>query len=424
MSTRRRLSIRGIHNWIGRHPMVGDAVLALLLTPFALAGTISGHYGWARALWGLCYVVPLIWRRARPDVAAAGVAVACLVQLVVATGPNAGNVTVPIVIYAVIAYGNARHARWWLWLALAGSLAAGLRWSLNDDVFRSYGRQELILNITALTIGCAVTVLMAWYAGRFARERRLNLEQLRRRAEDLERERDQRVKLATQEERTRIAREMHDIVAHSLSVIVVQADGGSYLAHHDDAGDAESRLRSSATALDTIAETARTALTETRRLVGVLRDDSGRPADLTPSQGLADLPALIEETRGALPVTLQVTGDPDGHPALSAGADLACYRVVQESLTNVLKHAGPGASALVQIIHRPDRVEVRVTDDGRGSLAATDDGAGHGLVGMRERVSAWGGTLEARDRLDGGYQVDAVIPVESTPTHRTPGETP
>lgn len=393
--------------------MVWDAILALLLTPMALAGTMASNASWPRALWGLLYVVPLIWRRTRPDIAAAGVAAACLIQVGVGGGAVAGNLCVPIVVYAVIAYGNPRRARWWLWAALAGSVAAGLRWTTGNEFIRSGNRQNFILNAIGVTIVCAVTVLMAWYAGRFAGERRLNVEQLRQRAADLERERDQRVRLATQEERTRIAREMHDIVAHSLSVIVVQADGGAYLAHHDEAGDPHTRLEASGKALDTIAETARQALTETRRLVGVLRDDSGRPATLAPSQGLADLPALIEETRQALPVTLTVSGAPDAHPPLPDGADLACYRVVQESLTNVLKHAGPGATARVDVTHLPDRVEILVADDGRGPANTEDDGAGHGLVGMRERVTAWGGTLEARERLDGGFQVHAVVPVVS-----------
>ncbi|MCI1748879.1 MAG: histidine kinase [Acidipropionibacterium sp.] len=283
------MSIRGIHDWFGSHPMVWDTILALLLTPMALAGTMASHTSWQRALWGLLYVVPLVWRRTRPDIAAAGVAAACLIQLGVGGGSVAGNLCVPIVVYAAIAYGSARRARWWMWGALAGSLVAGWRWTIGSDYFLSPTRGELVMNAAAITISCAVTVLMAWYAGRFARERRMNVEQLRQRAADLERERDQRVRLATQEERTRIAREMHDIVAHSLSVIVVQADGGAYLAHHEDAGAPQARLEASGKALDTIAETARQALTETRRLVGVLRDDSGRPADLAPSQGLADL---------------------------------------------------------------------------------------------------------------------------------------
>nr|WP_245935113.1 sensor histidine kinase [Acidipropionibacterium virtanenii] len=363
-------------------------------------------------LWSLLFTMPLIWRRTRPDVAAGGVALACLIQLAVWPGPISGDLCVPIVIYAVVAYGQPRRAKWWLWLALAGSVAAGLFWTLDDGFLTRHSMRTAIFSIMTETIVCAVIVLMAWYAGRFARERRLNIDQLRRRAEDLERERDQRVRLATQEERTRIAREMHDIVAHSLSVIVVQADGGAYLAHHEEAGDAATRLEASGRALDTVAETARRALTETRRLVGVLRDDSDEPAELAPSQGLAELPELIAETRRALPVTLEVVGDPDSHPPLPEGADLAAYRVVQESLTNTLKHAGPAATAAVTITHGPESVEILVVDDGRGTEGAADDGAGHGLVGMRERVAAWGGTLEARDRLDGGFQVRAVIPVE------------
>nr|WP_307890710.1 sensor histidine kinase [Acidipropionibacterium jensenii] len=365
-----------------------------------------------RVAWSLLYVVPLVWRRARPDIAAAGVAAGCLVQLIVQNSPNGADICVPVVIYAVSAYGSQRRAKWWLRLALAGALAAGLRWPTGDMLSHNPDRETLIINIAAITLICAVTVLMAWYAGQFARERRVNLEQLRQRATDLERERDQRVELATQQERARIAREMHDVVAHSLSVIVVQADGGAYLAHHNDAGDAPDRLQASGAALDTIAETARRALGETRRLVGVLRDDSGSPAALAPSRGLDDLPSLITETRQVLPVSFTITGDPGCHPRPAEGAELACYRVVQESLTNVLKHGGPGATAQVRLTHLPGQIEILVLDDGLGAGASPDDGRGHGLVGMRERVAAWGGTLEARSRLDGGFQVHAVIPVE------------
>lgn len=406
------VSIRGIHDWFVGHPMVGDAVLAFVLWIPASAGTMTTHPSLPRLAWSLLYVAPLIWRRTRPDVAAAGVALACLIQLFVQDGPNGGDFCVPLVIHAVIAHGSPRRARWWLWAALAGSVAAGTRWAIGDLFAYSRTTRETVINGIVLAVVCAVTVLMAWYAGRFARERRLHIDQLRQRADDLERERDQRVRLATQEERTRIAREMHDIVAHSLSVIVVQADGGAYLAHHEDAGDAVARLDASGKALDTIAETARRALTETRRLVGVLRDDSGTTPELAPSRGLGELPGLIAETRRALPVTLTVEGDPQAHPPLPEGADLAAYRVVQESLTNVIKHAGPAATASVTVTHRPDSVEILVLDDGRGSVGTADDGAGHGLVGMRERVAAWGGTLEARDRLDGGFQVRAVIPTE------------
>ena len=216
----------------------------------------------------------------------------------------------------------------------------------------------------------------------------------------------------TQEERAKIARDIHDIVAHSLSVIVVQADGGAYLAHHEEAGDIETRLSASGQALYTIATTARHALDETRRLVGVLRDNDAVP-QLSPTQGLDDIPNLIREMKGALAITLTIKGRSECHEPLSQGAELACYRVVQEALTNVLKHGGPTATARVTISHHPDDVTLDILDDGRGTSVTgieRADGAGHGLVGMRERMSAWGGTLEVGSRPGHGFRVRAVIP--------------
>ena len=213
---------------------------------------------------------------------------------------------------------------------------------------------------------------------------------------------------------------MHDIVAHSLSVIVVQADGGSYLAHHEEVGDAETRLAASAQALDTIATTARHALDETRRLVGVLRDDDSDP-ELAPTQGLDDIPRLVEEMKGALSIDLRVEGDPECHEPLSQGAQLACYRVAQEALTNVLKHGGPAATAQVIVSHHPDDVTLEILDDGRGAGVTgieRADGAGHGLVGMRERMSAWGGTLEVGSRPDHGFRVHGVIPTHQSFSNR------
>jgi signal transduction histidine kinase len=297
-------------------------------------------------------------------------------------------------------------------VVIAIGFTAGVSWGFAPTTSEPISYNTHLIRFSVIIIACMASCLAAWFAGSATRDRRQTMAALRQRAIDLERERDQSIRLATQEERAKIARDIHDIVAHSLSVIVVQADGGAYLAHHEEAGDIETRLSASGQALDTIATTARHALDETRRLVGVLRDNDAGP-QLSPTQGLDDIPNLIREMKGALAITLTIKGRSECHEPLSQGAELACYRVVQEALTNVLKHGGPTATAHVTISHHPDDVTLDILDDGRGTSVTgieRADGAGHGLVGMRERMSAWGGTLEVGSRPGHGFRVRAVIP--------------
>ena len=250
------------------------------------------------------------------------------------------------------------------------------------------------------------------------RTRRAYVAQLEDRARRLEVERDQQARIARVTERARIARELHDVVAHSLSVVVAQADGGMYAGARDPAAARAS--------LETIGTTGRQALAEMRRLLSVLRDEPadgvGRegPDDVvaddyddpvtgefTPQPGLDQLLSLVTGVRGSgLPVDLVVEGTPGRLPP---GAELASYRIVQEALTNTLKHAGPGASAWVRLCHRDDALHIDVLDDGRGASAA-GDGQGQGLHGMRERVAVYGGSVSAGPRSGGGFHVRAVVP--------------
>ena len=205
--------------------------------------------------------------------------------------------------------------------------------------------------------------------------------------------------LAAAAERARIAREMHDVVAHTLSVVVAQADGGRFAARTDP--DAAQRT------LDTIAEVSRSALTEMRALLGVLRDSDGEAA-MGPQPSLDDIPALVGAMRdGGLAVSYVTTGTPRPLPI---GAGLTLYRVTQEAVTNVLKHAGPAATAFVQLTWEADAVVLTVSDDGRGA-AARNDGSGTGITGMRERVALFGGTLNAGPRAGGGFLVRARLPL-------------
>jgi signal transduction histidine kinase len=209
--------------------------------------------------------------------------------------------------------------------------------------------------------------------------------------------------LAISDERARIAREMHDVVAHTLSIVVAQADGGRFAAPKDPA--------KAARALDTIADVSRAALTEMRGLLGVLRESDGE-ADLGPQPTLTDIPALVSSVReGGLEVSYVTTGTPRPLPI---GAGLVAYRIVQEALTNVLKHAGPKVTAYVQLKWATTALEVTISDDGRGAAARAATGTdlgGTGIEGMRERATVFGGTLSAGPKRGGGYTVKARLPL-------------
>jgi signal transduction histidine kinase len=238
----------------------------------------------------------------------------------------------------------------------------------------------------------------AWLAGLALASRSQQTDELRARIERAERDREAESQRAVEEERARIARELHDVVAHSVSVMVVQAGGVRRLLDPDQDRQREALLA--------IEHTGRAALTEMRRMLGVLRSDELQPGPLTPQPGLEYLDRLLEQMREAgLPVELEVEGDP---VPLTAGVDLSAYRIVQEGLTNTLKHAGPGATARVVVRYLPEQLELEVSNDGQ----APANGDGHGLVGMRERVALYGGTLEAGPGKNGGYSVRARLPVE------------
>jgi signal transduction histidine kinase len=229
-------------------------------------------------------------------------------------------------------------------------------------------------------------LLVRWVLG--DRDRRLRL---------AERERDLVAREAVVEERARIARELHDAVAHNVSMMVVQAGGERRALDGADGSTGET--------LRTIEEVGRGALTEMRRLVGMLRADAEDP--LTPQPSLDDLPALVERVREAgLPVELHVGGEARELPV---GLELSAYRIVQEALTNALKHAGE-AHAIVSINYGPDSLELEIVDDGPGT-APSIAGGGHGLVGMRERVALYGGRFDASRRPGGGFAVRAKLPI-------------
>jgi signal transduction histidine kinase len=236
-----------------------------------------------------------------------------------------------------------------------------------------------------------------FFIGVAMRNRRLYQEQLEQRADLLAREHQEAAARAIADERLRIAQELHDVVAHSMGVIAVQAGVGSHVIETDPAEAKRS--------LDAISVTSRTTLAEIRRLLGVLRSD-GDGAAYAPAPGLADLDRLVADIRAAgVGVDIVTEGTPHEVPP---GVDLTAYRIVQEALTNVLKHAGP-ARAAVTVGYEPDAITLEVVDDGRGINGRATEG-GHGLLGMRERVAVYGGTLDAGPRVGGGFRVAARLP--------------
>jgi signal transduction histidine kinase len=238
-------------------------------------------------------------------------------------------------------------------------------------------------------------------AGRTLRNRRLLMQELRAKARSLERDREEQARQAVADERRRISRELHDVVAHSVSVMVVQAGGARRIARSDP-----ERARE---ALSSVQMTGREALGEMRRMLGMLGEEASRPA-LAPQPSLASLEALCERARAAgLPVDLRVSGE---RGALPPGVDLAAYRVIQEALTNTLQHAGP-AEAHVRVRYGPGDLELEITDDGRGAEAPPPEPAtaGQGLVGMHERLALYDGELQVGPRPGGGYAVRARFPL-------------
>jgi signal transduction histidine kinase len=374
------------YTWVRGHPFESDVLLAgaftvpLVLLPLLVG--ITPEMAWL----SLALIVPLAWRRRRPVLAAVVIIVVGLFQLLTFRTALPADGAALIGLYSLAAYGPAWAGRFGLLAAFLGTLAASLRY---------YPTSEQYAGLMAGFV--ALLVLSTWALGMLRRFGWREQQRLTERARLLERERDQESRLAATAERARIAREMHDVVAHSLSVTISQADGGRYAARTDP--------QAAIAALETISATGRQALADMRVLLGVLRQDEH--GQLAPQPDTDTIPDLVEQVRGSgLEIGLEISGRAHKLPS---GPALAAYRIVQESLTNVLKHAGPTSQAWVRLNWLPSALEVQVVDDGRGAGAEAGAG-GQGLIGMRERATLHGGTLEAGPRPGGGFAVHALLP--------------
>jgi signal transduction histidine kinase len=297
-----------------------------------------------------------------------------------------------------VALGIAFFCAWYglaVWTDTRGFLA-GCGILVATNAVTQLGPHSSANNFVQFTVVPLVAMLIA---RRAVRDRQLRAEALEARAEALEREQELRARDAVAEERARIARELHDLVAHNVSLMVVQAGAERHALPEEQASTRE--------VLGSIEQAGRQALVEARRLLGMLRRKDDRE-DLEPQPSLDLVGALVEQVqRAGLPVDLTIEGE---RAALPAGVDLCAYRVVQESLTNALKHAGP-AQASVLLRYAPRALDIEVCDDGRGAPVANGNGSGHGLIGMRERVALYGGELHAGPRPGGGFEIRAHLPL-------------
>jgi len=360
-----------------------------LVAAGVLALTALGSHDGRAVLLASAMAVALLFRRRYALLVMGVVGAVALIQVLIAKHVvlQPYDVAIPIAMYSVVKYGRrliegflaAVVVLVGIVIVAVGGTADGLWWRAG-------------LFYTAVFAGI-------WLSAYVVRTRRVYVASLEERAATLERERRHLAEIAVAHERTTIAREMHDVVAHSLAVIIVQADGGRYAMTASPSAGSQ--------VLETVAATARDALEEMRRLIDLLRSDDPSSEERQ-IRGLDDLPALVERARQAgLDVTLSLdvaSCDPT--------VGVTAYRLVQEALTNVIRHAGPSARCAVTVATADGALRVSIVDSG-GSSGPPSDRVGHGLVGMRERTAVLGGTFDAGPRAGGGWRVHAVLPLGS-----------
>ncbi|MGP7960369.1 sensor histidine kinase [Sanguibacter sp. A247] len=403
--------------------VAGTALLLVLAIGLFGVSMLEGVYA-------ILFLAPLALRRYRPTLSVVLVYSVGLFYTLTAPEPGANPaiLAVLVALYSVTVHGP----RWAYRTAMITGIAGAVLFSMMLWVTDGIGTPGAFMGIAFGAFSMVLAELAVWGFALTRRARKDMVAALIDRAERLEVERDQQARIATAAERTRIAREMHDIVAHSLSVIIAQADGGRYVVRHDPAAGERT--------LGTIADTGRDALADMRRLLGVLREPDGLrpptslpdvaagatspgsragspPGDRAPQPASGDLEGLVAQVRATgLDVSFVRMGTPR---TLPPGVGLAVYRVCQESLTNILKHAGPSPSVTVVLTWGIESLTLQVSDDGRGASAG-GDGAGQGLLGMRERATMFGGTLTAGPRPGGGFRVHLTVPIPRGPAAAPP----
>jgi signal transduction histidine kinase len=369
-----------------RPPRIDFVIAGVLLAWALLEALLNDGPGprWLRVLVAFAFTVPLVWRRRHPVAVMAVIAATVIGVALVADKPEPGAMPFPCLLIAT--FSVALHVR-----ALPIAVAAGaipiatMLFTVSTNYYSGDG--PTVADVLILAFLIAGT----WTAGRVVRNR---AEQ----AATAEATSGERARQAVSAERVRIARELHDVVAHSVSIIAVQAGAAEELVERDPPQAREH--------MASVRKTAREALVEMRRLLGVLREDA---ATYTPQPGLARVEELLDDARAAgVPVELREEGE---RPAIAPGIDLAAYRIVQEALTNVRKHAGR-VETTVTVRYGDDAIALEVVN--APGATGNGGGSGHGLMGMRERARVYGGTLEAGPDSAGGFAVRARLPVEET----------
>ncbi|MEU5220190.1 sensor histidine kinase [Streptomyces sp. NPDC020807] len=395
-----------VYDFLRRHPTGVDTFWAVVLFGFSMlwVGTAAdrGNNPFALAAVAALFSVVVALRRRMPEKMLLLTVALGVVQLVFDLEVFSADFAMFVIVYTVAAHDGPR---WASRLALGGGLCAAplamLRWPMG-------GGETTAANVFFLIV-MTVPFALAWVLGDSLRTRRAYFAQLEERASRLEREREAQAKVAVAAERARIARELHDVVAHNVSVMVVQADGAAYVM--------DSSPETAKQALETISSTGRQALAEMRRLLGILRTGEHQEAgEYVPQPDVQQIEELVEQVRAAgLAVDFAIEGSPRPLPS---GVELTAYRIVQEALTNTRKHGGPEAGASVRLVYFDDGLGLLVEDDGRGAPQEMyedggADGRGHGLIGMRERVGMVGGTLDAGPRPGGGFRISALLPLKT-----------
>ncbi|MFE9412831.1 histidine kinase [Streptomyces sp. NPDC006704] len=396
-----------LYDFIRRHPTGVDTFWAVILFGFSCLQIVAAVDSTRQAAAGIQIAfaagmaTAVALRRRVPErmlllVIALGVG-----QLALNVPPEVQDFAMLVIVYTVASAGRRWASRVALVATLCAAPLAHVRWMQTGG---ANSGPEKVFFVIIMT----VPFVLAWVLGDSMRTRKAYFAQLEERASRLEREREAQAKVAVAAERARIARELHDVVAHNVSVMVVQADGAAYVM---DTSPDQAR-----TALETISMTGRQALAEMRRLLGVLRTGEHEEAgEYVPQPDVRQIEDLVETVRGAgLTVDFKVEGTPR---ALPSGVELTAYRIVQEALTNTRKHGGPDAGASVRLVYFDDGLGLLVEDDGRGAAHEMyedggADGQGHGLIGMRERIGMVGGTLDAGPRPGGGFRISALLPLK------------
>ncbi len=395
-----------LYDFLRRHPTGVDTFWAVLLLGFSGLWLVSETMGTKQIIAaiftvGLCLVIAL--RRRAPVKMLLLTAAIGIGQLVFGIQTNPGDFAMFVITYTVAS--GPTIPRWASRCALAGALLgpAMSLWRFSEGP-----TSRPVWEMAFFTALLTVPFVLAWVLGDSMRTRRAYWAQLEEKAARLEKEREAQSRIAVAAERARIARELHDVVAHNVSVMVVQADGAAYVL---DTAPEQTRQ-----ALETISGTGRQALAEMRRLLGVLRTgEQPESGEYVPQPGVEQLSDLIDQVRGAgLPVDFRMEGEPRPLPS---SVELTAYRIVQEALTNTRKHGGPDVGSTVRLAYKDDELDLLVEDDGRGAQhelyeEGGADGLGHGLIGMRERVGMVGGSLTAGPRPGGGFRVTAVLPLK------------